>query len=231
MFIKRVGDIRDRYFVEIELCNGDTAARLTKRVCKEFPHWGVHAEQMRLLHVLGGREEARNIERNPSSAAGILPCEQLFSGDPVIPGSWLLARVPPPVAAAPGASEPREVGALFRHTARAPALMSDASALTPRPSPPIPPQLSTPPAIASSLPQQRTYRHPHQHPRPCFKAAWISALAAAAAVVVVAVVAAAAVAAATVAAVAGGTPAQFPTGRYNPYPRLQGPFLSTRSAS
>ncbi len=86
--------------------------------------------------------------------------------------------------------------------------------------------------LPSSLPLQRTHRHPHQRPRPRFKAAWISALEASAAVVVVAVVAAAAVAAAAVAvaAVAGGTPAQFRS-VYNPFPRLQGPFLSTRRAS
>ena len=105
VFIKRVGDaaFASDLFVEIGLCDGDTAARLTKRACKEFPHWGLHAEKMALFLVTGGSEEARLIERNPTSAAGTLQREPLFSGDPVLPGSWLLARVPPPVAAAPPA--------------------------------------------------------------------------------------------------------------------------------
>jgi len=123
VFIKRVGDaaFASDLFVEIELCDGDTAARLTKRACKEFPHWGLHAEKMALFLVTGGSEEARLIERNPTSAAGILQREPLFSGDPVRPGSWLLARVPPPVAAAP----PALGASVTRLAARAPACMSD----------------------------------------------------------------------------------------------------------
>ena len=123
VFIKRVGDaaFASDHFVEIELCDGDTAARLTKRACKEFPHWGLHSEKMALFLVTGGSEEARLIERNPASAAGILQREPLFSGDPVRPGSWLLARVPPPIAAAP----PALGASVTRLAARAPACMSD----------------------------------------------------------------------------------------------------------
>ena len=104
VFIKRVVSgavFYEEDFAEIELCEGDTAARITKRACKEFPHWGVSAGQVRLYRVPGGRDEARVIQR---SQTAILRGEPLFADDPVVPGSWLLARMPPSAAVGTGAS-------------------------------------------------------------------------------------------------------------------------------
>lgn len=101
-YIKRAGAaaFAEEAFAEIELRAGDTAARVAARACKEFPLWGVDAGQVRLFQVPGGRDEARSIQRDPSSETAILRGEALFADEPVESGSWLLARLPPP-----GASE------------------------------------------------------------------------------------------------------------------------------
>ena len=104
-FIMRVSDppLVGEAFIKLQLDGCVDAGDAAARACDKFPHWVVNAGQVGLFLVLGGREEARSMQRNPLSAAGTLQREPLFADDPVIPGSWLLARVPPPVAAAPGA--------------------------------------------------------------------------------------------------------------------------------
>ena len=87
-------------FAELPMQAGDYVARLVGRVC---PRWGVDAGQVKLFRV-PDEARARAIQRDPSSAANILRSDSLFANDPVVAGSWLLARVPPPPAAAPGAS-------------------------------------------------------------------------------------------------------------------------------
>jgi hypothetical protein len=79
---------------------------VTKSACKEFPRWGVDAGQVKLFLAADGGEDAPSTESieallaDPSSRLG----EAWSLGRARIrPGSWLLARVPPP-AAAPGAS-------------------------------------------------------------------------------------------------------------------------------
>ena len=104
--------LSDETFAELPLLAGDNVARLVARACEKFPRWGVDAGQVKLFRV-PNEEQARAIQRDPSSAAGILRGNSLFSSDAVEPGSWLLARVPPPPAAAPGASR-RHAGILAR---------------------------------------------------------------------------------------------------------------------
>ena len=79
---------------------------LAERACAKFPRWGAaDAGQMRLYLVT--EERARALQCG-GSADDILAGDSLFPSDAleragVIPGSWLLARVALPAAAA-GAS-------------------------------------------------------------------------------------------------------------------------------
>ena len=81
-------------FAELTLQAGDHAARLVGRACKEHG-WGAPS-RCRLYVIPGGRGAALAIQLNPSLAAGIVAGTPLFADDAVEPGSWLLARVPPP---------------------------------------------------------------------------------------------------------------------------------------
>ena len=86
-------------------------ADVSERACEKFPHWGVNAGQVKLFRVPGGRDKALAIEADPSLAAGVLiAANKLAADEAVEPGSWLLARVPPPPAKAPGASRRRAGG-------------------------------------------------------------------------------------------------------------------------
>ena len=92
-----------RVFGKVPLAGCADVADVAKRACEEYPRWGVDASQVELFRV-PNEGQARAIQRDPSSAADIiLRGDSLFASDAVEPGSWLLARVPPP-AAAPGAS-------------------------------------------------------------------------------------------------------------------------------
>ena len=73
------------------------AADVAARVRYAFG-WGA---QLPLLHLLPDEPSARHPPR-PVGYCGRPRCESLFASDAVLPGSWLLARVPP--ALAPGAS-------------------------------------------------------------------------------------------------------------------------------
>ena len=98
-----------RVFGKVPLAGCADVADVAKRACEEHPRWGVDASQVELFRV-PNEGQARAIQRDPSSAAGIiLRGDSLFASDAVEPGSWLLARVPPP-AAAPGASRRRAGG-------------------------------------------------------------------------------------------------------------------------
>jgi hypothetical protein len=105
-FIKRVGGaaFEEESFAKLQLGGCADVADVAVRVCKEFPHWGVHAEQVCLFLAAGGGEV-----RPPALAAAANPAARLGEGltldrAGITPGSWLLARVPPPAAAACGAS-------------------------------------------------------------------------------------------------------------------------------
>jgi hypothetical protein len=92
-------------FAELDLVDGDTAGRLARRAADAFAHWRVSAAQIALFAVREGRARALAAEADPAAAADILAAANRLAPDEVVePGSWLLARVPPPsspLAAAP----------------------------------------------------------------------------------------------------------------------------------
>ena len=80
---------------------GDNAARLIGRACEKF---GWRVQTRCRFYVVPDEASARAIHRDPSLAAEILiRANKLDPDEAVVAGSWLLARVPPPPAAAPGA--------------------------------------------------------------------------------------------------------------------------------
>ena len=94
-------------FAEIELRAGDNVARLLGRACKEFPRWGVDAGQVHLfLAAAGGadRPSPAALAAVAADSVGRLSEEWPLARAGIVPGCWLLARVPPSAAAAPGAS-------------------------------------------------------------------------------------------------------------------------------
>ena len=96
--------LADQTFAELMLLPGDNVARLVGRACDKFG-WGAPSRcRLYLVAPPDGDDE-------PSAVAisDALAGERLQSSWPLVragigPGSWLLARVPPPPAAAPGAS-------------------------------------------------------------------------------------------------------------------------------
>lgn len=83
-------------FAEVRLEEGDTISTLVDRACSRFPSWKADPAQVYLYLV--SVEQARAIERDPSSASAVcmLGRHPLFSGDlldaaGVLPSSYLLA--------------------------------------------------------------------------------------------------------------------------------------------
>ena len=100
MYIARARDgapVEGEGFAELSAFPSDTVARLTKRACAEFG-WGVPTQAR--LYLVPSVERARELQLPGASAADILAGAALFPGDSIAPGSWLLARVSPPAAAA-----------------------------------------------------------------------------------------------------------------------------------
>ena len=92
-------------FAEIELRAGDNVARLVERACEKFPRWGVDAGQVRLFLAAADGVDAPSPDALMAAVAAPAMClgvglTLVRAG--IVPGCWLLARVPPP-AAAPGA--------------------------------------------------------------------------------------------------------------------------------
>ena len=105
-FIKRISDTayEDEAFAEIELCAGDNVARLAGRACEKF-EWGVPTKVHLYLAAASGADRP-----TPAALAAVvadptarLSEDWLLTRAGIAPGCWLLARVPPPPAAAPGA--------------------------------------------------------------------------------------------------------------------------------
>lgn len=111
VFIKHAGRgaSPDDAYAKLKTEASDDVADLVMRACREFPRWGTDAGQVRLylvVHAPGGDEPTAEAE------TAALESRWLQSGwtlerASVIPGSWLLARVALPAAAA-GASFGRE---------------------------------------------------------------------------------------------------------------------------
>jgi len=82
-------------FAEVRLEEGDTISSLVGRACSRFPSWNADPAQVYLYLV--SVEQARTIERDPSSASDVCMLgHALFSGDllddaGVLPSSYLLA--------------------------------------------------------------------------------------------------------------------------------------------
>ena len=98
VYIKRAGEL-DEVFAELSCFAGDTVARLAKRACDTFG-WGVptQAQIYLLVHAPGGDEPPAEAERAALANARLQSGWALEHAG-VVPGSWLLARVPPPAAA------------------------------------------------------------------------------------------------------------------------------------
>ena len=102
-FIKRVGHaaFSEEDFVKLSLVGCADVADVIARACEAFPHWGAHAARVKLFLVPAGECD------EPGAAAELaaLSGERLLVGCSledarIAPGSWLLARVPPPPTAA-----------------------------------------------------------------------------------------------------------------------------------
>ena len=100
-----VGDTTraDQVFVKVFIAGCADVSDVSKRACEDFG-LGAGAPSRCSLYLVPDEAHARAIARDPSSAVAILQGVSLFATDEVVTGSWLLARVPPPPAAAPGAS-------------------------------------------------------------------------------------------------------------------------------
>ena len=98
--------LEDETFAKLPLQPGDNVARLVGRACKEFPRWGVDAGQVKLFLVAspdGHNEPSAIAIKDALLLEPLSPFDTLADAG-IVSGSWLLARVPPPPAAAPGAS-------------------------------------------------------------------------------------------------------------------------------
>lgn len=102
VYVKRGGAaFADDVFAQLPLAAGaTTVADVAARACAAFPHWRAAADQVR-LYPLPSAERARAAQRDAASADDVLGGEPLFAGDDVAPGTWLLARVPPPPPPSP----------------------------------------------------------------------------------------------------------------------------------
>jgi hypothetical protein len=92
-------------FAELEAISSDSIARLKERACNKFKRWGVDADEVELFLAAEGGDDAPS----PESIEALLtdPTKRLgeawsLERARIGPGSWLLARVPPPPAAAGG---------------------------------------------------------------------------------------------------------------------------------
>ena len=105
-YIVRVSEppLEGEAFAVIELRAGDSVGLLVGRACKEFPRWGVDAGQVRLFLVSTAAKEPTPAELEAALVGEPLSAFSELADVGVVSGCCLLARVPPPAAAAPGAS-------------------------------------------------------------------------------------------------------------------------------
>lgn len=92
----------DEVFAPLSIDGVASVGLLAKRACAEFPRWGADAGQVHLLLVKQGGRENPTAEEEASAEALDKPAYTLADAH-VASGSWLLARVSMPAAAA-GAS-------------------------------------------------------------------------------------------------------------------------------
>jgi hypothetical protein len=103
-------------FAELEVMSSDSVARLAKRACNEFRHWGVAADQVELFLVAAGGDAPTReaIEALIADSAQRLAENWSLARAGIVAGSWLVARVSlPPPAAAAASSEPATLMAQF----------------------------------------------------------------------------------------------------------------------
>ena len=95
--------LEGEFFAVIELRAGDNVGLLVERACEKFPRWGVDAGQVSLFRAAAGdadRPSPATIVAVAADSAGRLSEEWPLSRAGIVKGCWLLARVPPPAAAA-----------------------------------------------------------------------------------------------------------------------------------
>ena len=91
-------------FAELEAVRSDSVAKLAKRACAEFPLWSVDASQVELfLAAADGNDEPTADAVTAALSGSRLQAGWSLEHARIGPGSWLLARIPPLPAAAPGA--------------------------------------------------------------------------------------------------------------------------------
>jgi hypothetical protein len=107
-FIMRVSEppLEGEDFAKVQLEGCTDVAEVAARACKEFPRWGVDAGQVRLFLAAAGGEDPPPPDALVAAAAD--PASRLGVGWPlaragIVPGCWLLARVPPPATTTPSA--------------------------------------------------------------------------------------------------------------------------------
>ena len=101
-----VGDttLPGQVFGKVELAGCDDVADVTKSACKEFG-WGVPTQVgLRLVAASDDNKEPTAEAITAALSSPRLQVGQTLVSAGIVAGSWLLARVPPPPAAAPGAS-------------------------------------------------------------------------------------------------------------------------------
>ena len=107
VFLKRAGtgSSPDEVYAKVTTEASDDVADLTKRACSEFPRWGADAGQVRLhlvVHPSGGDEPTEEAEVAALDGQRLQSAWTLADAG-IVSGSWLLARISLPAAAA-GAS-------------------------------------------------------------------------------------------------------------------------------
>ena len=152
-------------FAEIELRAGDNVARLVERACEKF-EWGVPTRVSLFRAAAGGEDEPlpdalMAAAADPSMCLGV---GLTLARAGIAPGCWLLARVPPPAAAAPGAFSVacrlKQVVSAWRTTR----LFYDA---WPPFAPLTPSLLPLPPLFPPSLPLSAPFAPALMRPPPC----------------------------------------------------------------
>lgn len=104
IFISRANGSTAGPFAELEAVSSDSIARLTERACIKFKRWGVDADEVELyLAVAVGDDEPSADAIKDALSGPRLQASWKLDRAGIVAGSWLLARVSPQPAAAPGA--------------------------------------------------------------------------------------------------------------------------------
>jgi hypothetical protein len=109
VFIARVAgsSLTGGSFAELEAISSDSVARLAERACTKFSHWKVAADEVKLFAVAKAGRAPSDAEIDAALLRKPLSSFDTLAEAGLVAGSCLLARVPPPPTAEPGASRRR----------------------------------------------------------------------------------------------------------------------------